>query len=100
MAIHLFKNRYRMILATALRKLMANVKFYNTKRHFKKTKYFFHIEVSYKILNNSSEEETADGKIHEDIHQVGKTEGEEVYREMENAEGPEEVGACQLFQDL
>lgn len=46
MALHLFKNRYRMIIATALRKLMANVKFYNTKRHFKKTKYFFHIEVN------------------------------------------------------
>lgn len=44
LAMHMFKHNYRMILASAYRRLLANVKFYEVKKYHRKRDYYFELE--------------------------------------------------------
>jgi hypothetical protein len=42
--MHMFRSSYRMILASAYRRMLVNVKYYEVKKYHRKRDYFFELE--------------------------------------------------------
>ena len=103
LAIQTIRSRFRLVSATALRHLIAQVKYTKIRDKLNEVKRKDELEVKF-ILNffdwNFIDESPKDGEDNQDLHQTEQEESKEVLIKMENVDFFEEIGHCELFEDF